>query len=142
VFLGALDGISVAQGVVFVFTTNCSLDLIDRAFKRPGRIDVVLHFDAPDADLRGRLIGRWHPEIRAALDVERAVAATDGFSFAEVEEVKNLLIMRHGETGGWDWDWALRQLDRNRREPGAGGGKRRVGFQSMETVVGRNGHGR
>jgi len=35
----ALDGISVNEGVVFVFTTNCALDLIDRAFKRPGRLE-------------------------------------------------------------------------------------------------------
>jgi len=37
----------VHEGIVFVFTTNCALDLIDRAFKRPGRIDLVLHFKAP-----------------------------------------------------------------------------------------------
>ena len=36
VFLSALDGIEVNEGVVYVFTTNCSLDLIDPAFKRPG----------------------------------------------------------------------------------------------------------
>ena len=29
VFLNALDGISINEGVVFVFTTNCGLDLID-----------------------------------------------------------------------------------------------------------------
>ena len=44
VFLAALDGIEVNEGVVYVFTTNCPLDLIDPAFKRPGRIDLVLHF--------------------------------------------------------------------------------------------------
>ena len=52
VFLGALDGIEVNEGVVYVFTTNCSLDLIDPAFKRPGRIDLVLHLGPPDAELR------------------------------------------------------------------------------------------
>src|SRR5262245_31425689 len=61
VFLSALDGIQINEGVVFVFTTNCSLDLIDRAFKRPGRLDLVLHFKAPDSGLRRRLISRWHP---------------------------------------------------------------------------------
>src|SRR5262245_62283244 len=34
VFLSALDGIEVHEGIVFVFTTNCSLDLIDRALDR------------------------------------------------------------------------------------------------------------
>src|SRR5262249_409196 len=45
VFLGAMDGIEVREGVVYMFTTNCPLDLIDPAFKRPGRIDLVLQFD-------------------------------------------------------------------------------------------------
>ena len=42
VFLGAMDGIEAKEGVVYVFTTNCPVDLIDPAFKRPGRIDLVL----------------------------------------------------------------------------------------------------
>src|ERR671932_308473 len=87
VFLSAMDGITVNEGVVFVFTTNCGLELIDRAFKRPGRLDVVVHFKAPDAALRRRLIDRWHPDIRSHLDVEAAVASTDGYSFAEIEEL-------------------------------------------------------
>src|SRR5262249_9537213 len=60
VFLGALDGIEVHDGVVFVFTSNCAPELIDRAFKRPGRLDVVLHFDAPTPCLRRQLVERWH----------------------------------------------------------------------------------
>ena len=58
VFLSALDGITVNEGVVFVFTTNCSLNLIDRAFKRPGRIDLVLHFENPTPELRRELVMR------------------------------------------------------------------------------------
>ncbi len=64
VFLRAMDGIQVNEGVVFVFTTNCSLDLIDRAFKRPGRLDLVLHFKAPDAvaaPQADRALARRHP---------------------------------------------------------------------------------
>src|SRR5205823_5368681 len=114
VFLSALDGINVHEGVVLAFTTNCSLDLIDRAFKRPGRIDLVLHFKPPDEALRRRLVEGWHADILAHLDVSAAVASTEGFSFAEVEELKNLLVMRYMDAGGWDWDWALKQFDINR----------------------------
>src|SRR5207237_7917150 len=56
VFLSALDGITVNEGVVFVFTSNCAPELIDRAFKRQGRFDLVLHFKYPDAGLRRSLI--------------------------------------------------------------------------------------
>jgi hypothetical protein len=116
VFLSALDGLNVKEGVVFVFTTNCPLGLIDRAFKRPGRIDLALHFKAPDAALRRRLLARWHADVRAGLDLDRAVASTDGYSFAEIEELKNLLVLRYMEAGAWDWEWALRQFAENRGE--------------------------
>lgn len=107
VFLGALDGIRPTDGVVYVFTTNLPPDRIDPAFLRPGRIDTVLHFPKPNTELRRELIGRWHPEVRAGLDVERVLADTAGLSFAEVDELKNLLILRHLEAGEWNWDWAV-----------------------------------
>lgn len=116
VFLAAMDGIKVARGVVLVFTTNCSLTLIDPAFKRPGRIDVAIEFRKPDSVLRQRLFERWNPEIKSHLDLPRAVAWTAGFSFAEIEELKNLLIMRFIDTNSWDWDWAAARLKANRRQ--------------------------
>ncbi len=127
VFLSAMDGIEINEGVVFVFTTNCSLDLIDRAFKRPGRLDLVLHFKAPDAELRRRLIERWHADIRDHLDLDTAIASTDGYSFAEIEELKNLLVMHFMDTNTWDWSWALKQFDINRHELSSRP-RRHVGF--------------
>ncbi|MBA4064636.1 MAG: hypothetical protein C0501_13170 [Isosphaera sp.] len=134
VFLSALDGIEVNEGVVYVFTTNCPLSLIDPAFKRPGRLDLVMHFDPPDAALRRELVGRWHPEVRAGIDAEAAVGETAGFSFAEVEEVKNLLILRHLEAGAWDWAWAMNQFRENRAELAVR--DRNVGFAAPSA----NGH--
>src|SRR5262245_49052527 len=127
VFLSAMDGIQINEGVVFVFTTNCSLELIDRAFKRPGRLDLVLHFKAPDASLRRRLIERWHADIQEGIPVEKAVASSDGYSFAEIEELKNLLVMHYMDSSRWDWDWALRQFAINRAELTARP-QRHVGF--------------
>src|SRR5262249_55553901 len=116
VFLSAMDGIEIKEGIVFVFTTNCSLDLIDRAFKRPGRLDLVLHFRAPDAELRRRLIERWHEDIRNHLDIDTAVASTDGYSFAEIEELKNLLVMNFVTPNPWSGGWLLNQFDTTRNE--------------------------
>lgn len=116
VFLSAMDGIEINEGIVFVFTTNCSLDLIDRAFKRPGRLDLVLHFKAPDSSLRRLLIERWHEDVRGHFDLEKAVASTEGYSFAEIEELKNLLVMHFMDKGVWDWSWALKQFDINRHD--------------------------
>lgn len=127
VFLSAMDGIHVNEGVVFVFTTNCSLDLIDRAFKRPGRLDLVLHFKAPDNVLRRRLLERWHADIRGGIDLDQAVDSTEGYSFAEIEELKNLLVMRFMEAQAWEWDWALKQFAINRSEL-TNRAQRHVGF--------------
>jgi hypothetical protein len=127
VFLGALDGISVQEGVVFVFTTNCAPELIDRAFKRPGRLDLVLHLKAPDAGMRRQLIDRWHEDIRANIDIDTTISSTEDCSFAEIEELKNLLIMHHLDAGCWSWSWALEQFEANRKEL-ANGHRRRVGF--------------
>jgi hypothetical protein len=125
VFLNALDGIEIREGVAYVFTTNCSLDLIDRAFKRPGRIDIVMHFGLPTADLRRRLFDRWHAEIRKNLSIDEVITDTDGMSFAEMEEVKNLLVMHFVNSDEWDWAWAMEQFAANRQDFAQ---TRRVGF--------------
>jgi hypothetical protein len=138
VFLSALDGIEVNEGVVYVFTTNCGLDLIDPAFKRPGRIDLVLHFQAPEPVLRRELMERWHADIQAGLNFDIAVEETAGFSFAEIEELKNLLILRYLETDSWEWDWATRQFRQNRSELASDGGDRRVGFAALAASVNGN----
>jgi len=140
VFLSALDGITVHEGVVFVFTTNCSLELIDKAFKRPGRIDLVLHFKPPDSRLRRQLMERWHEDVRKSLNLSAAVASTEGMSFAEIEELKNLLVMHFMETEQWDWDWALKQFEVNRNELG-NRPQRHVGFGVRPGFAGRPGNG-
>jgi hypothetical protein len=136
VFLSALDGIDVNEGVVYVFTTNCPLSLIDPAFKRPGRIDLVLHFEKPTAGLRRELIDRWHDEVKAGIDVGLAVAQTEDFSFAELEEVKNLLILHYIDAKAWDWGWAMNQFRENRAELAAR--ERHVGFNVADPSA--NGH--
>jgi cell division protease FtsH len=133
VFLSALDGIDVHEGVAYVFTTNCTLDLIDSAFKRPGRIDLVLQFELPDTVLRRELIERWHSDIRTGIDLDRVIEETVGFSFAEVEEVKNLLILRYIEANEWDWSWALNQFRNNRLE--LKDKERHVGFNLRELAT-------
>lgn len=132
VFLSALDGIEVNSGVVYVFTTNLSPELIDPAFLRPGRIDAILHFPKPTAELRRELIERWCVEIRQGIDLVRAVRDTDGFSFAELEEVKNLLVLRYTETKHWEWGWAIAQYHSNRDDVATLVTTRRVGFSPLQ----------
>jgi cell division protease FtsH len=128
VFLSALDGIEPNEGVVYIFTTNCDLSLIDPAIRRPGRIDVVLQFPNPDASLRESMVKRWHTDIQKSLDIPDVVEQTDGLSFAELDELKNLMVMRYMDINRWEWDWAVKQFEVNRRALGGKKNRGPVGF--------------
>jgi len=104
------------------------MELIDPAFRRPGRIDLTLHFPKPTPDLRRTLIARWNPEIRAALSETRVIADTEGMSFAEIEELKNLLVLRFVDANEWNWEWAREQFQENRSGLASRKADRQVGF--------------
>jgi transitional endoplasmic reticulum ATPase len=110
-FLAELDGVQQKTGLVFLFTSNAKLEELDPAMCRPGRLDVVIHFPKPDAALRSRLIlTRWHPDLIEGVDLESVLADTRGFSFAELEEAKKLLVMRYVQTRRWDWGWVRQAM--------------------------------
>ena len=131
VFLGAMDGMEVNVGVVYVFTTNLGLDLIDPAFRRPGRIDVVLQLNKPTAELRSKLIERWHADIRAKLDLEVVLRDTEGLSYADLDEHKNLMVLRFTESTTWDWSWAREQFRKHREH--LADDKKPVGFGGVRS---------
>ena len=54
--LTAMDGMSEGGHLVRIFTTNESVEELDPAFTRPGRIDRCITLDKPDQDLRRQLI--------------------------------------------------------------------------------------
>ncbi len=114
-FLAGLDGVDVRHGVVYVFTTNSDLGDLDPAFRRPGRIDVVMHFPCPGEALRRQIVeSRWCAEMRGALHLDRIVRQTDGLSFAELEELRKLLILRYLDTQTWDWRRAWADFETGR----------------------------
>jgi hypothetical protein len=126
--LSGLDGLEQRQGVVYIFTSNARLSELDPAFLRRGRIDVVIQFQRPDAELRRRLVQQfWHTDILAAIDPEQVVADTAGRSFAEIEELKRLLVLEHLDTGRWDWSSALAAFGASQELPRT---TKRIGFNA------------
>ncbi|HET6425965.1 MAG TPA: ATP-binding protein [Planctomycetaceae bacterium] len=124
--LSALDGMDTPQGVVYVFTSNLTPSQLDPAIRRPGRIDAFIPFARPNAELRRKFLTDYWPEpIRAAIPIADAAASTDGLSFAEMDEVKKLMVLRHIDEGVWDWPhaWAEFQTRTN-----AGPKKPPIGF--------------
>ena len=116
-FLNGLDGIDVHVGVVYVFTSNARFDEIDPAVRRPGRIDVVLTFGLPTTESRRLLVTtRWHKDLRSQLPIERIVRQTEGMSFAELEELKKLLVLQLIDFGRCDWDQAYNDFHAGRSD--------------------------
>lgn len=126
-FLAGLDGLDPRHGIVYLFTTNANQQDLDPAFCRPGRIDVVMRFLRPDAALRRRLIETWDAAILDAISIERPVADAEGLSFAELEEIKRLLVLGYLEHGRWDWQSAVNAFQSGRP---ARATDRRIGFKS------------
>lgn len=129
-FLAGLDGLEVRRGMVYLFTSNAKRTSLDPAFLRPGRIDLVMTFARPNAEMRRRLIETWHGDLLAALNLDRVIADAEGLSFAELEECKKLLVLNFVERGEWDWAAALAAFQFGR---GPGGPRMAIGFNASAT---------
>lgn len=83
-FLNRLDGLHQLEGVLVLATTNHPDDLDEALTNRPSRFDCIFHFGNPGPDERRRyLVDGLGPSFD-----ERLVAATAGFSMAQVQEVR------------------------------------------------------
>lgn len=126
VLLAELDGVEQREGVVYLFTTNMKLKQLDSAFIRRGRIDHIVHFAKPDAELRRQMIIEfWHEDIINGLDMDDVVSETEGRSFADLAELKKLLVLRFIDTQEWDWAWAWKAFQTSDRPDKP---HRRIGF--------------
>ncbi len=90
-FLNQLDGPVGNDGVITILTTN-DLDSIERALRsRPGRFDVVIHFERPDAACRERLLRRYMRDHNVGrIGYKRLASDTDGLTGAELRELITL----------------------------------------------------
>lgn len=117
IMLDALDGLQTREGVVYLFTSNLTIAELDPAIRRPGRIDVLLTFEAPNAHLRRQyFLLNWPEEGLPGLSLSEAVQQTEGLSFAEMAELKKLLLMHYIEHDEWSFAAAWESLCQ-RRDP-------------------------
>ncbi|MGY1667587.1 AAA family ATPase [Geodermatophilus sp. SYSU D00696] len=94
--LDAMDGAAPDADLLFVLTTNRA-DLLEPALAaRPGRIDVAVDVDLPDAAARRRLLelyGRDVPLRLAEDDVARAVERTEGVTASFLKELLRRAVL-------------------------------------------------
>lgn len=75
-----------ARAVVFVVATNY-VARIDKAMRRPGRVDLLLLYDRPDQRARRMILEKQWTTIAPpppTADVDRAISSTDGLTTLEV----------------------------------------------------------
>jgi hypothetical protein len=88
--LDAMDGAAADADLLFLLTTNRA-DLLEPALAaRPGRVDVAVEIDLPDAPARERLLtlyGRGVPLTLTADDIAAAVERTDGTTASFLKEL-------------------------------------------------------
>ena len=94
--LDAMDGAAPDADLLFVLTTNRA-DLLEPALAaRPGRIDVAVEVDLPDAAARRRLLelyGRGVPLRLAEADVAAAVDRTEGVTASFLKELLRRAVL-------------------------------------------------
>ena len=88
--LDAMDGASADADLLFVLTTNRA-DLLEPALAaRPGRVDVAIEIDLPDAGARRRLLalyGRSVPLALSEAETLEIVERTDGVTASFLKEL-------------------------------------------------------
>jgi cell division protease FtsH len=88
--LDAMDGAAGDADLLFVLTTNRA-DLLEPALAaRPGRVDVAIEIDLPDAEARERLLalyGRSVPLHLSERETDEIVERTDGVTASFLKEL-------------------------------------------------------
>jgi cell division protease FtsH len=135
--MNQLDGVSENDGIVTIATTN-RLEVVESALRnRPGRFDRVIELGLPDMKARRKLLQRLLAAITES-DLTQLVAATDGYSPAQLEEVVNTMRLLAAESGDQINGAGLVKItpeliNRTVREIG-GQRKHGIGFSAKEAV--------
>ena len=101
--LDAMDGAAPDADLLFVLTTNRA-DLLEPALAaRPGRVDVAIQIDLPDADARERLLelyGRSVPLRLSQAQRRKVIERTDGVTASFLKELLRRAILESVFDGG------------------------------------------
>jgi MoxR-like ATPase len=107
--LDAMDGAAGDADLLFLLTTNRA-DLLEPALAaRPGRVDVAVHIDLPDADARLSLLKLYSRSFDLALTEEEereVVLRTEGVTASFLKELLRRAVLESLE----DTDRAAREI--------------------------------
>lgn len=94
--LDAMDGAAADADLLFVLTTNRA-DLLEPALAaRPGRVDVAVEIDLPDADARRRLLELYSRSVPMELsepEIDDVIERTDGVTASFLKELLRRAVL-------------------------------------------------
>ncbi|HJQ00345.1 MAG TPA: ATP-binding protein [Jatrophihabitans sp.] len=94
--LDAMDGADADADLLFLLTTNRA-DLLEPALAaRPGRVDVAVQIDLPDAEARQRLLALYStgvPQNWTDHDIAEVVTRTDGVTASFLKELVRRAVL-------------------------------------------------
>jgi hypothetical protein len=144
-FLNRIDGLYPLEGVLILATTNHPEKLDGAITERPSRFDRLFHFGNPAAPERRRFLKAG---LGSVFD-EDLVVQTDGFSMAQVKEVRVSACLEaiHAGLPGPTKEGALRSIERLRGQraivQSGGNPEQTIGFHwsrgaTTQTAEGRS----
>ena len=92
--LAEIDGVEGLRNVIVIGATNRE-DLIDPAILRPGRLDVKIKIERPDAEAAGEIFARYLTDeipIAAGVSVPDLISATVEAMYADIPENRFLEV--------------------------------------------------
>jgi hypothetical protein len=87
-----LDGANKRLNQVRIFTTNESIDNVEAAFLRPGRIDRAIEIKNPTRELIAEYYNQMDEQVKAAIRPLEWELQVDGFSFAQLAAIYSFLL--------------------------------------------------
>src|SRR3954454_11273193 len=94
--LDAMDGAAADADLLFLLTTNRADLLVPALAARPGRFDVAVEIDLPDAEARRRLLelyGRHVPLRLSDADIGAVVERSDGVTASFLKELLRRAVL-------------------------------------------------
>ena len=86
-FLNELDGFASNAGMITIATSNHPERLDPAILERPSRFDRKYHFKVPNESARTAFLTYWREKLNQSFNEARVASATDGFSYAYLQEL-------------------------------------------------------
>ena len=86
--LNQMDGVESNEGIITLASSNYPKSLDKALRNRPGRFDIRVRFELPDADLRKKMITTFFGEVDIDdINVKEIVDITNGYTGAYIKEL-------------------------------------------------------